>query len=457
VKTIKFSIILLTLSLYWASAQSTVKEDYPWINEPLNAIQYYSINDLKTAFFGWDHAKERSFVVLHLGDSHLQNENQTLKVRTLMQKLLGDGGIGLVQPFSIVNTYDARFYKSTHTGIWKYAKSYQNKPQLPLGVRGMTAQTIDISSTFTIKFNKIVSPANNLLSIFASQGDSSYIPEIYIDSVRIALKNIGRELYEFYLPKEFKTITLKLIKIKPSQHQFTIYGMSLANQDNSGCIWHNAGVGAAQYQSILHEDKFVEQAKILHPDLVILDFGTNDILYENIIPINLEKQIIQVINRVREAAPDASILLTTPQDARYRRRHATIAFEFSMLIRTIAKKEKCAFWDWYYISGGPYSMSKWMESGISMNDGIHLNGKGYELKANLLFEAIEKSFNALSRDAANNSLIIQTEAIDSVFINKIDSNKTKNMKAFKANKKAVKKQIKNKNRNKGKSHKSKKK
>lgn len=456
-KAIKLTMLIIIVSRFCTIAQSKITDPYSWLNNDLNSIQYYNREDLQTAVFGWNHTKEKSFIILHLGDSHLQNENQTLKVRTLMQKLLGDGGIGLVQPFSIVNTYDARFYKSTHTGTWKYAKSYQNKPQLPLGVRGMTAQTTDSSSTFTINFNNIVSLSNNKISLFASQGDSSYVPEIYIDSIRIPLIRKEREIFEFIAPGTYKKITLKLIKAKPTQRQFTIYGMSLSSNKNEGCIWHNGGVGAAQYQSILHQEKFVEQAKILHPDMVILDFGTNDILYENKIPINLENQIIDVIKRVREAAPGASILLTTPQDARYRRRHATIAFEFSMLIRTIAKKEKCAFWDWYYISGGPYSMSKWMESGISMNDGIHLNGKGYELKANLLFEAIEKSFNTLSRDTANNSLIIQTEAIDSVFINKIDSNKTKNMKAFKAKKKAVKKQIKNKNRNKGKNHKSKKK
>jgi lysophospholipase L1-like esterase len=344
----------------------------------------------------------------------------------------------LVQPFSIVNTYDARFYKSTHTGDWVYAKSYQSHPKLSLGVRGMTAQTYDSSATFTIKFNRTVSLVNNLLTMFASQGDSSFVPEIYVDSNRLERVNKGFELYEFNIPNEFKTITLKLIKIKPNQTQFTIYGMFFSNKENKGCIWHNAGVGAAQYQSILLEDKFVEQATLLHPDLVIIDFGTNDILYENIIPVKLEEQIIKVIEKVRKAAPNASIILTTAQDARYKRRHATIAFQFSALIRAIAKKENCAFWDWYYVAGGPYSMKKWMEEGVSMNDGIHLNGKGYEIKASLLFKAIEKSFNLINQDSTKTQFVLETSSIDSTFVKEIDKNRAKNVKVIKLKKKTKK-------------------
>jgi lysophospholipase L1-like esterase len=370
-------------------------------------------------------------VVLHLGDSHLQNENLTNKIRTLMQKELGDGGIGLVQPFSIVNTYDARFYRSSHTGSWSYAKSFQNSPKLPLGVRGMTARTEDSSATFKIKFNKPVSLANNMLTLFCSSSDSSFVPILFADSTCVEQLHKNGEIREFKLPKGFSSLTLKLIKAKEYQHQFTIYGMSLSNDENTGCIWHNAGVGAAQFKSVLNEEKYEEQAAYLNPDLVIIDFGGNDYLYENKIPENLKHQIELVIDKVRRTSPKASIILTSTYDMRYHKKHGTAALNFAALIREIAKGKDCAFWDWYYVSGGPYSMKSWMENGLSMNDGIHLNGKGYELKATLFYEALCKTINNIYQDSTLNRTIIETTAIDSIYLKEIEAKKNLNINSSK--------------------------
>jgi len=428
---LKILSILCLISSISATSQTTKNADYPWLNEDFNVVQFYHRNDLLSAVNAWHNAKNKTFVVLHLGDSHLQNENLTNKIRTLMQNELGDGGIGLIQPFSIVNTYDARFYRSAHTGSWSCAKSLQNSPKLPLGVRGMTARTEDSSATFKIKFNKPVSLANNILTLFCSSGDSSFVPILFADSTCVEQLHKNGEIRAFKLPKGFCSLTLKLIKAKESQHQFTIYGMSLSNEENTGCIWHNAGVGAAQYKSVLIEEKYEEQAAYLNPELVIIDFGGNDYLYENKIPENLKHQIELVIDKVRKASPKASIILTSTYDMRYHKKHGTAAFNFAALIRDIAKGKDCAFWDWYYVSGGPYSMKSWMSNGLSMNDGIHLNGKGYELKASLFYQALSKTINNIYQDSTLNRTIIETTAIDSIYIKEIEANKKLNINSSK--------------------------
>jgi len=363
-------------------------DKYKFINYNQNVIQYFDSNDIKTISDSWKQARNQKVVILHLGDSHLQNENFPNKCRSISQSILGDGGIGLIQPFSIVKTYNASFYTSTHTGIWEYSKSYMIPPRLTLGVRGMTAITRDENSTFNITFKDTLSESNSILSIFCGNTDSSYIPNVLYDSIKAELISIKGDLRVYKLPNTFKAISLNLTKSNESQTHFILYGMSLSNNNDFGCVWHNAGVGASQYKSVLFEDKYSEEAEYLDPDLVIIDFGTNDFLYKNKVPSDLKFQIDSVIDKVREASPRATILLTSAQDMVYKKKNISASKIFSKLVKEIAIDKHCAFWDWFTISGGPYTMQFWIANQLAMKDGIHLRAKGSEIKAELLVSAL---------------------------------------------------------------------
>jgi LysM repeat protein len=372
------------------------------LKKEYNAIQFKDSNVLKTFNSSWNSKKR--FSVLHLGDSHLQNENLTNKCRQLVQELMGDGGIGLVQPFSIVKTYDASFYKSTHRGIWEFSKSYILPPKLPLGVRGMTAKTIDEKATFKVTFKSPVSSQNSILSVFSQNTEESYEPIFMADSIPAILISKSGEISKYQLPSKYSSIQLSLNKTNEKQNQFIIYGMSLSNTEDVAATWHNAGVGACQYKSVIFEEKYEEQAAYLNPDLIIVDYGTNDFLYTNSIPEQLKSEILQVITKVKKANPRASIILTSAQDMNYKKKNATASKLFSEMIKTIAFENQCGFWDWYIISGGSQSMNIWQENKLTMNDGIHLNGKGSELKGTLLIEALKNTIYYLKNSTENREL-----------------------------------------------------
>jgi len=362
--------------------------ELPFIKNDYNAIQFKDSKVLNTFYSNWNSNKR--FSVLHLGDSHLQNENLPNKCRQLIQELLGDGGIGLIQPFSIVKSYDASFYKSTHSGTWTYGKSYILPPKLTLGVRGMSAKTEDDKATFEIAFNKSPSSQNTILTVFYSNIAESYEPIIMADTIAAVFLSKTGDVLKYQLPSKFSKIKFLLNKTNEIQNQFTLYGMSLSNSDDSAAVWHNAGVGACQYKSLLYEDKYEEQAAYLNPDLVIVDYGTNDFLYTNKIPEQLKSEIEKVVAKVKKANPRASIVLTSAQDMNFKKRNVTASKDFSQMAKTIAYENQCGFWDWYLVSGGAHSMDLWQANKLTMNDGIHLNGKGSELKGTLLIEALKK-------------------------------------------------------------------
>jgi LysM repeat protein len=404
--------IRITILLFWLLFFSTVQliaqttTAYSWMRDSINSIQFHHPKELQSLLNAWNHSKDSTLVVLHLGDSHLQNENLPNKTRTLMQAVHGDAGIGLIQPFSIVKTYDARFYKGSHTGTWNYAKSYSLPPKYKLGVRGMTAHTTDQKATFKIKFNKEVSPANNQLLVwFDAEGGA--VPVFTADSKPVKIVSEGKGWIQYAIDAPFSEIDFKLQCDSSGRAiSFTLYGMSLSNVRPGGCIWHNAGVGACQYKSVLYEDYFEDQAAMLQPDLVIMEYGTNDFLYNNSVPETLEKEIRGVIEKVRKAAPYASIILVSVQDMTYKGKSTTAARTFTELLARIAGSEACAFYDWYSVSGGKSSMKKWGPASLTQNDGIHLNGKGSELKAEWMISAIQRTVQVLNSGTPINQLLL---------------------------------------------------
>jgi hypothetical protein len=300
-------------------------------------------------------------------------------------------------------------------------------PKLTLGVRGMTAITKDENSTFNITFKDTISNANSILTLFCGNTDSSFVPDIYTDSIKATLLSTDGDFRIYQLSKNISSISLKLTKSNQRQNNFILYGMSLSNNNDSGCVWHNAGVGACQYKSVLFEDKYAEEVEYLNPDLVIVDFGTNDFLYKNKVPIDLKYQIDSVIEKIKNTSPNATILLTSAQDMVYKKRNVSASKHFSKIVKEIAIEKHCAFWDWYTISGGSQTMKFWIANQLAMKDGIHLKAKGSEMKAELLVNAL-------------NNMVYSTDNRTNTFENLIDSTEKKqNEKKIVPRKKTIKK------------------
>ncbi len=143
----------------------------------------------------------------------------------------------------------------------------------------------------------------------------------------------------------------------------------------------------ATYGALLAQTYFEEQSAKISPDLVVLDWGTNDIVFKNNIAPNLESTISQTIRKVRMQHPNALIILTSAQDLNFRKRNITAAGDFSKLIKKIAFENDCFFYDWYRIAGGPAAMSTWVAYGLGA-DNIHLTGAGYAIKGELFAQSI---------------------------------------------------------------------
>jgi LysM repeat protein/lysophospholipase L1-like esterase len=380
------------------------------VKNKLNFIQFQDATLFQQMVTGLTSAKTNGYSVVHFGDSHIQAEGPTSVARKNLQALYGDAGRGMMFAYSAANSYSSILYGTSHTGNWTYAKSFQSAPKLPLGVSGMTVRTDEKNASLIFNL-KQPNSSYQKLRVFIKKDTSSFDFKIVTAEDQISIKikdHVSSNLPYIDIPitGNQSKITIQLVQNSPNQNFFEFYGMSLETSQNKGLIYHSVGVGASQYGSLLLEELLDEQLPSLNPNLIILDFGTNNYLYDNQVKPELGPQIEKIINNLRSIAPKATILLTSTQDLYYKSTHVTSGIIFRNLIDSLAKKNHCLFWDWYAVSGGKKSLVKWRDAGYAQTDLVHLTTKGYELKGQLLFEAIKNSMDSLVKKPTLQSLAI---------------------------------------------------
>jgi LysM repeat protein len=388
--------------------------NYGWLNKELNYLQFYNRSALAHFYNKWSNPNG-TITIAHLGDSHLQSDIFPGELRRNLQNVKGYGGRGMVFPFSIAKTYSANDLKSFYTGQWQCSRSVEHYPKLPLGASGATCRTIDPNASFSLTFKTDALERNKILRIYCKKSESSFDLIVRSGERRtvVLVDSFTKDCpyMEVEIPTGDNTITIQMLKHHPHETEFELYGVSLETGTNSGLMLHCLGIGGAMYSSVVREPLFHDHFPSLNADLVIIDFGTNDILYTDKVPDDMETQIKNVIAKVRFSAPKASILLTSTQDMYRKGKNIRSAEQFSDLVKKIAQEENCAFYDWYWISGGPRSMSIWQRKQLALPDMIHLSPPGYRLKGTLLTEAVLNTFQLMQGPSKPEALVLQVDSL----------------------------------------------
>ena len=401
-------------------AQEIIEVDslkFPWSAPSINYVQFYHKTAIKHFQESLNQVNKTKISILHMGDSHIQSEIPTGVARQLLQQKYGDGGRGLVFPYSAAKTYSSIHYSSKHEGNWQYAKTLKVPPAIPLGIMGMSVKTEDSTASLTYTFNNKFPSNYKTLKIYCNIDSLSYdinveadgvVYPVEIDAVRLP-NNLPYVLVN--VQSLSNVITLKCVKTARSQKEFLFYGLEITSNDDKGIVYHSAGVGGSRFKGLLHIEKFNSHLKTINPDLVILDLGTNDFLYDDSIKSNLRAEIVEIITNVRIATPLASILLCTTQDLYYKQKNIESCEKFSTMLQSVAKELDCALWDWFWISGGPKVLKNWQAEGLARTDLIHLTNSGYKVKGKLLFDGIENTMDYIKKFPTKDSLVINVEKL----------------------------------------------
>lgn len=376
---------------------------YPFLKLDKNRIATPDTEAMRHFYASLDSladGKKQNVNIVHIGDSHVQADFFPGRLREMLQadSLFGNGGRGLVFPYKAVQTNGPFNVKVSHSGIWDGCRSIIKDRVCDWGLAGITATTLDADATlaFDPNTNATLPYPIAKVKVFFDVRDTTNFQLTVLNEEGIRSEKIGRDCITFALQKPAATLRIGFRKTAASQTHFTLQGISLEN-DEPGIRYHAAGVNGADVVSVIKLPALEKNLVTLQPDLVIVSLGTND-AYVRLDAKAFKRTYGELIQRIRRASPQTSILLTTPGDNLRRRRYPNSDNgKAARRITELAEETGAAVWDFYGVMGGLQSVRKWRANRLAAADYVHLTQQGYVLQAELLHQALMGGYGAHSQ------------------------------------------------------------
>lgn len=387
------------------SIRSMLYKERPYfevVNYGANRIQIKdstSLDHFFAALYKLQTQKKGQVKILHMGDSHVQADFFTGKVRRLFQedRRFGNAGRGFIFPYSAAKTNNPFDYKTRYTGIWTSQRMISSKEQSQWGISGINVETTSAASTITIE------PV--------SYNDQK---PTQIEKVRIYYPILNEDLFEAviiaptneiksqkmhpdgYLEVIFSvpqtSISIGLDKTDDIQTHFILQGISLETNDK-GILYHAVGINGAETRHYLRCEDFETQLKTIQPDLVVISLGTNDAYPIKFDDIAFKGNLSKIIEQIRNVNPKTSIILTSPNDTyRYKKYANYNTQQAEERLQELMREKSVGLWNFYQIMGGFKSIADWQKAGLAQYDRVHLSQTGYNLQGDLFYEAINEQY-----------------------------------------------------------------
>ncbi len=373
------------------------KETYPFLHCEENGIHYEGrsqemfLDFAKKIHNYRTHDVSERLHILHFGDSHIQADYLPDRIRKRMCNEWGNQAArGVIFPYTVANTNNPHSYSVGYSGEWENQRGAISNDFPNYGIAGMSVSTSDPLAMLSITQPKegYATSAFTKIRVFHTSGPN--VPKILLVQDNNVLWKTSNEHhgYTLFLLKEpMDSLTFVFDFDRCEMCEITLYGISLENE-NAGITYSSLGANGATVKTLLKSELLEKQLLVLNPSLFILSYGTND-AYRNFDPVEFETNYNALLRRIRTEFPNTPILLTTPGDAlRNGGNYVDELPRLNEIIYQVAKTNDCAVWDFYATMGGKGSIHEWFRASLTNQDKLHLIRKGYELQADLLFEAL---------------------------------------------------------------------
>lgn len=172
-------------------AQKALTTPWPFIKTDSNKIRYAENLHL---FFDRLQSLEQDSVrqirIVHIGDSHLQADLFSGKMRTLFQQKFGSAGRGLIFPYKVAGTNGPRDYTCSSNAYWQPLKSIYGGEGPSMGLSGMGIRTSSSAPALYLQMKAKEYGAFDKVTIFCKDAGSNWsigLPE----SAALATKSSG--------------------------------------------------------------------------------------------------------------------------------------------------------------------------------------------------------------------------------------------------------------------------
>jgi lysophospholipase L1-like esterase len=336
--------------------------------------------------------------VLHYGDSPTTADSITSDVRQLLQERFGDAGHGFLLIARPWAWYGHRGVTLEGHG-WKIEPASQARAAD--GIHGLGGVSFrgeaGAASTVTLPDDR---HTGAVVYYLKQPGGGSF----EVSSGKTPLLQVNTEsdekvpgFAEFALPPGTRTIELRV-----TEGKVRLFGYRF-DKDGPGVQYSSLGVNGAQVQMIVRFFETKQWAAALRhedPDLVVLNYGTNESIYPAYIEKQYPDELRTVITRMREALPKASILVMSPMDRGVMQAGEIVTppalAELVDVEQRIAAETGCAFFNTWQAMGGAGTMGRWYHETprLVSADFMHPLPQGAARVGELLEDALMQAYEA---------------------------------------------------------------
>ena len=344
----------------------------------------------------------RTIRILHYGDSQIEMDRITNRLRSYMQSHFGGGGPGLVPFATLIPSLSVSTYGTGN--LVRQSPFGDSLVVRAAGNYGPMVQDfhVDGSATSSIKAGTHRSCDSRLLSFNRAKFIFCNRP----GPLSVTISSRRGTHQQFECPDEgvhaveyrFDSLTDN-IHIAVSGHA-DLYGtlvdrgpgVAVDNIPMRGCSGH-------QFTQI-NADQLAQAYALMDVGLIIMQFGGNSVPYLRSAKSisNYCKEMGNQIDRLHRCCPQALILFIGPSDMCSRPDSVSSLRTYSWLPQVVdslcatATAHGAAYWSIYHAMGGANSMPAWVNNGLGSPDYVHFSQKGADIMGDRLANAFDNMY-----------------------------------------------------------------
>jgi len=330
--------------------------------------------------------------IVHYGDSPTTADLITGDARQILQQRFGNGGPGFLlidRPWAWYGHYGVDL-----SGDGWDIDTAVNSPRIGAYGLGGAVFTGSTGAHSRIKLQNADTTVVELQYLSQQNGGTV---EVLADgnpagTVQTAGGNGENGASTIAIPPGTKTLELRV-----TSGTVKLFGVALG-REGRGLTYDSIGLNGASTTVMsrnFDEANFASALQHRRPDLVIINYGTNESTYLNYVHTQYEIELRRAIARVHAALPQASILIMSPMDRGLRGSGNSIGTYPAIPVivqiqERVAKDTGCAFFNTYEAMGGEGTMERWYDGNPRMvaADLIHPSPKGARIVAQALTSQI---------------------------------------------------------------------
>lgn len=348
--------------------------------------------------------------ILHYGDSVITSDLISGTMRRLMQARFGDAGHGFILT---ANAWEWYF----HNDVMHSASDGWNAQRITgpfvsdkmYGLGGVSFHTAGAASAWFSTTDKGEYGRNvSRFNIYYLEQPSGGDADLVIPGQKSQLLSThGEQKVSRVMTVEVPDGAASLSIRTRASGDVRLFGVAL-ERDNPGVVYDALGANGARARlwDGMDSDHWTEQMALRKPSLIIVQYGTNESEDGGINPGAYERSLGALVEKLKTAAPDSSIMICAPLDRAEKGEAGEIRTRKMVLTlvelqRKVALEHKVAFWNTFEAMGGQGAFARWVKATpqLASWDLTHPTPAGAQVIGDLFFKALTTGFDAYRGNA----------------------------------------------------------